>query len=188
MIHLPLYLEKRLEKIFPKASDRNSFAKEVILHALTEMEEQEQEQLTINSQMQAGGTVHLFTDGGSRGNPGEAGIGCIVIDPITNKVIAEHKEAIGIETNNIAEYRALIKGLELVQSLHPNKVICHLDSELVVKQVTGQYRVKMPHLQPLLAAVQQQAAVLKHVEFMYIPRAQNRQADALVNLALDALR
>lgn len=188
MIHLPLYLEKRLEKIFPKVTDRNSFVKEVVLHVLEEMEQQEQAQQTTNSQVHAGGTLHVFTDGGSRGNPGEAGIGCVVIDPVSNKTIADYKEAIGIETNNIAEYKALIKGLELVLSLHPNSVVCHLDSELVVKQVTGQYRVKMPHLQPLLAEVQQLAAQLKDVHFMYIPRAQNRQADALVNQALDALR
>lgn len=188
VLHLPLYLEKRLNQLFPKVTDKNNFVKEVLINALDEMQAQEQEMVQHNDAVLVGGSLHVYTDGGSRGNPGQAAIGCVIKDATSGTVLQEYKEAIGIETNNIAEYKALIKGLEIVRGFNPNSVVCHLDSELVVKQVTGAYRVKMPHLQPLLVAVQAQAAHLRAVQFMYIPRLQNRAADALVNQALDALK
>ena len=134
-----------------------------------------------------GGTLHLFSDGGSRGNPGHAAIACILEDRISGTVLVEHFERIGTETNNVAEYRALIKGLELALEFQPNRLICHLDSELVVKQVNGEYKVKMATLQPLVEEVQELAAELPDVVFEHIPRSDNHRADALVNRALDEL-
>lgn len=134
-----------------------------------------------------GGTLHLFSDGGSRGNPGHAAIACILEDPVTGTVVKEHYERIGQETNNVAEYRALIRGLELAQQFQPNRLVCHLDSELVVKQVNGEYKVKMPTLQPLVEEVQELASNLSDVVFVHIPREDNYRADALVNRALDEL-
>ena len=134
-----------------------------------------------------GGIIHVYSDGGSRGNPGQAAIGCVLYDAATKKVIQEYKESIGVETNNIAEYKALIKGIELAAAFHPNQVVCHLDSELVVKQVKGEYKVKMPHLVPLIAEVQNYIKQMPMTIFTYIPRSQNQAADALVNQALDSI-
>ncbi len=132
-----------------------------------------------------GGTLHLYTDGGSRGNPGQSAIGCILIDPIKGVTLAEHAERIGEETNNVAEYRALIKGLQLSRAYQPNRLICHLDSELIVKQLNGEYRVKMHTLQPLFDEIKGLTMELPDVVFTHIPREDNWRADALVNKALD---
>lgn len=181
MICLPASLERRLHELFPRAKDREAFVTNAVEEAL---------QTTPATQTlpdHVGGTLHLFTDGGSRGNPGEAAIACVLEDPVSGTVLAEHFERIGQETNNVAEYRALIKGLELAQEFQPNRLRCHLDSELVVKQVNGEYRVKMPTLQPLVEEVQQRAQSLPDVVFVHIPRSDNHRADALVNRALDEL-
>ncbi len=133
-----------------------------------------------------GGTLHLFTDGGSRGNPGQAAVGCVLIDPHAGKIIEEHAARIGIQTNNVAEYEALIAGLRMAMKYRPNKLVCHLDSELVVKQLKGEYRVKMPTLQPLVDEINELKADLPDVTFKHVPRADNFRADELVNSALDA--
>ncbi len=135
-----------------------------------------------------GGTLHLFTDGGSRGNPGESAIGCILEDPSRGITLEERGERIGVETNNVAEYRALIEGLKLAQRYQPNRLICHMDSELIVKQLNGEYRVKMATLEPLFAEVKELAMGFPDIVFRHIPRRDNYRADALVNKALDAGR
>ena len=135
---------------------------------------------------QVGGTLHLFTDGGSRGNPGQAAIGCVLEDPTRGITLEEHGECIGIETNNIAEYRALVSGLKIALRYQPNRLICHLDSELVVKQLNGQYQVKMPTLQPLYNEIRELSLRFPDIVFKHIPRSDNHRADALVNKALDA--
>src|SRR3990167_8179017 len=129
--------------MFPNLADRERFVADVIQKAIDEENEQESQQ-----PLSIGGTLHLFTDGGSRGNPGQAAIACILEDPATGKVIREHFETIGIETNNVAEYKALIGGLRLAKRFHPNRLTCHLDSELVVKQLNGEYKIRMHTLQP----------------------------------------
>lgn len=187
MLHLPLYLEKRLKELYPRQKDRDDFVKEVVKQALEAMDSEQAERDMQRTVQHVGGTLHLFTDGGSRGNPGQAAIGVVIADPSSGAVLKEYSEPIGIETNNIAEYKALIRGLELVSELNPNSVICHLDSELVVKQIGGQYRVKMPHLLPLLERVHSLKDTLRDVSFVHVPRSRNAQADALVNKALDAL-
>ena len=132
-----------------------------------------------------GGTLHLFTDGGSRGNPGLSAVGCVLIDPAQGVTLKEHSEVIGIETNNVAEYRALIEGLKLALRHRPNRLICHLDSELIVKQLNGEYRVKMPTLQPMVEEIRELTMELPDVVFQHIPREDNWRADQLVNKALD---
>lgn len=181
MLRLPAPLERRLQELFPRAKDREKFVAGLVEEALATRPANE------GLPGQVGGTLHLFSDGGSRGNPGHAAIACIIEDPVTGTVLKEHYERIGQETNNVAEYRALIKGLELAREYQPNRLICHLDSELVVKQVNGEYKVKMPTLQPLVEEVQELANELSDVVFMHIPREDNYRADALVNRALDEL-
>lgn len=181
MITLPASLERKLKQLFPRATDRNRFVAEVLSVALeqSDLQQQQEEQLSV------GGTLHLYTDGGSRGNPGQAAIGVIVEDPVRGEVIREHYERIGVETNNVAEYRALIEGLKIVARYHPNRVVCHLDSELIVKQLNGQYKVKMPTLQVFFDEIQEIASSLSDVSYQHIPRADNYRADRLVNKALD---
>lgn len=182
MVRLPASLERKLQKIFPRVRERGRFVAQVVEEAL-----ESNEMLEGESPIAVGGTLHLFTDGGSRGNPGQAAIGCILEDPIKGKVLREHCERIGVETNNIAEYRALICGLKLAKHYHPNRLICHLDSELVVRQMNGEYRVRVPSLQPLVEEIRELASQFGEVSFVYIPRSDNYRADALVNRALDTL-
>ena len=183
MIQIPIRLEERLKKLFSRAQDRTAFVKETLTQAIDALEEQGGDGMPTA----IGGVLHLYTDGGSRGNPGESAVGCVLIDPTSDKVIKEYKEAIGIHTNNVAEYRALIAGLEMTRNYHPNRLVCHLDSELIVKQLSGEYRVKMPTLQPLLQEIQEIISDLPDVSFCHVPRAENKEADKLVNQALDAI-
>lgn len=185
MIRLPLSLTERLAKLFPRAKDRDHFIAEVLRDAL---DEAEKSRSASSAPVSVGGTLHLFTDGGSRGNPGEAAVGCVLIDPLTGNVVKEYKEAIGIHTNNVAEYKALIIGLELALHYRPNRLVCHLDSELIVKQLSGEYRVKMPTLKPLLDQIQELLQEFKEVSFRHVPREKNAHADKLVNQALDSKR
>jgi ribonuclease HI len=129
-------------------------------------------------------TIKIFTDGGSRGNPGPAAIG-IVIKDAQNKILKKHAECIGVATNNQAEYKALIKGLEIAKELQPDEVNCYLDSELLVKQMKQEYRVKDLGLQPLFIKAWNLAIGLKKVSYQHIPRTLNTAADKLLNLELD---
>ncbi len=184
VLRIPSSLERRLAEIFPKIKDREQFVKETIEEAL---EKYEPEATEPENEMTVGGTLHLFSDGGSRGNPGQAAIAWIVEDPVRGEVLKEGKMRIGVETNNVAEYRALIEGLKAAQLFHPNRLICHLDSELVVKQLNGEYRVKMETLQSFFEEIKKIADELPDVVFVHIPREDNYRADALVNRALDEL-
>ena len=183
MIQLPVRIEERLKKLFSRAKDREAFVKDTITQAIDEFESRGGDHMPEA----IGGVLHLYTDGGSRGNPGESAIGCVLIDPTSDKVIKEYKEAIGIHTNNVAEYKALIAGLEIAKNYHPNRLVCHLDSELIVKQLSGEYRVKMPTLQPLILEIQEIISNLPDVSFCHVPRAENKKADRLVNEALDGI-
>ena len=134
-------------------------------------------------------TVAVYFDGGSRGNPGPAAIGAVVLDPSTTPPtrLASVSEYIGNTTNNVAEYRALIGGLEAAREFPARRVVIRGDSMLVLKQVEGAWRVKQPHLRPLLADVRALLAPYEHVDLGHVPREQNADADLLVNAALDAL-
>lgn len=181
MIRLPAALEHRLEELFPRVREREHFVADAVEMAL------EKELPTDDGQpAMVGGTLHLFSDGGSRGNPGQAAIGYIIEDPVKGEILTEHGETIGTETNNVAEYQALIAGLRAALKFHPNRLICHLDSELVVKQLNGEYRVKMPSLQQYVDDIQELAQEFSDIVFQHIPREDNWRADKLVNEALDA--
>lgn len=122
-------------------------------------------------------------DGGARGNPGQAAIGAVVSN-VDGDVLREIAERIGVATNNVAEYRALIRGIEAARALGADELEIIGDSELVARQVTGAYRVKHADLKPLYAEV---LGGLSGVRWTIrtVPRAQNSRADALVNAALD---
>jgi ribonuclease HI len=131
--------------------------------------------------------VHV--DGGARGNPGPAAIGVVVSAP-DGAVLDEVAERIGVATNNVAEYRALLRGIERAAALGASEAQFVNDSELVAKQITGAYKVKHPAMKPLY----EEAIAALGREFSggwsirSVPRAQNARADALVNEALDGLR
>ncbi len=126
----------------------------------------------------------LFTDGGARGNPGPAAIGAVIQDTKGN-VIAEISEYIGTATNNYAEYSALMKGLARARALGCSEIACFLDSELVVKQLNGQYKVKNKDLAKLFIHIHNVRLKFKKITFSAIPREKNKLADKLVNQALD---
>jgi len=127
--------------------------------------------------------VHV--DGGARGNPGPAAIGVVVSDA-EGRLLEEIAETIGETTNNVAEYRALLRGLERAHALGAEEVELVGDSELVAKQVTGQYKVKHAGLRPLHSEALHALAGFPRWSVRTVPRAQNAGADALVNAALDA--
>jgi ribonuclease HI len=129
----------------------------------------------------------LHTDGGARGNPGPAAIGVVIEIEKDGEaeVIAELGETIGMATNNVAEYRAIIRGLEEAQRLGADTVTCLLDSLLVVEQLNGNYRVKSVDMKPLYARVQALRQRFALVTFQHVSREQNQEADRLVNDALD---
>ena len=130
--------------------------------------------------------VNLYTDGGARGNPGPAAIG-VVVCGAADEVLQEHREHIGHATNNEAEYRALIKGLDLAADLTSTEVRCVMDSELVVRQLTGVYLVKSTSMKHLFDQVKDRERKFEKVRYRHRPRLTGmlRRADALVNDALD---
>jgi ribonuclease HI len=130
--------------------------------------------------------VLLNVDGASRGNPGPAAIGVTIKDE-NNRLIECVSERIGNTTNNQAEYQALIAGLKKAISLGAVQVTVYSDSELMVKQIQGSYRVKNVGIKPLYSEVVKLAYTLASFKIMGIPRERNREADALANRALDEL-
>ncbi|MFI7427329.1 bifunctional RNase H/acid phosphatase [Micromonospora sp. NPDC049836] len=130
--------------------------------------------------------VVVEADGGSRGNPGPAGYGAVVRDPETGEVLAERSEAIGTSTNNVAEYRGLIAGLEAAAELGAAEVEARLDSKLVVEQMCGRWQIKHPGLRPLAAQAAGLVGRFERVRFSWVPRERNTHADALANAAMDA--
>lgn len=130
--------------------------------------------------------LEIFSDGGARGNPGPAAAGFLIISE-TGQVLMTNSLFLGFRTNNQAEYEAIITALESAATLKAEEVICHLDSQLVVKQVIGEYRVKNSELKKLWRKVQELSGSFKKVTFVYAPRtnSQIQKADALVNKVLD---
>lgn len=129
-------------------------------------------------------TARLFTDGGARGNPGQAAIGGVIY--LGDKKIAIFSEYIGETTNNQAEYAALIKGLEVALVNKIKELNCYLDSELVVKQLNKEYKVKEASLAKIFVKAWNLALQFKKITFTHVPRGLNKEADALVNKALDS--
>lgn len=131
-------------------------------------------------------TITVHSDGGARGNPGPAAIGVTIES--SEQMLAEISEYIGETTNNIAEYTAVLRGLETLQTLNTatdSVIDWKLDSELVVKQLSGEYKVKNPGLQPLHQAIQDKRAAFSHLTFSHVRREENKEADRLVNEALN---
>jgi ribonuclease HI len=129
--------------------------------------------------------VHV--DGGARGNPGQAAIGVVVSEP-GGTVIDEVAERIGVATNNVAEYRALLRGLERAAALGAREFEIINDSELVARQLTGAYKVKHPSMKPLYLEAISALRGFEHWQIRSVPRARNGRADELVNQALDTAR
>ena len=135
----------------------------------------------------AGRTLVLHVDGGARGNPGPAAIGVVISEP-SGGVVEEIAEPIGVATNNVAEYKALLRGLERAVALGADEVQVFNDSELIARQVTGVYKVKHAAMKPLHEQATRQLRAFARWKITTVPRARNADADALVNQALDAAR
>jgi ribonuclease HI len=126
----------------------------------------------------------LYTDGASRGNPGPSGAGVLLLDE-RGRPLLELNRFLGKATNNEAEYQALIAGLDAAERLELSQLRIFLDSELVVKQLHGEYRVRNPRLQPLFDEVASRLQRLSSYAIMHVPRERNQEADRLANEAVD---
>lgn len=126
----------------------------------------------------------IYTDGGSRGNPGPAGCGAVIYDEDKN-IIAEISEFIGKATNNQAEYKALVFAIKKAQEFNPEILDFYLDSELVVKQLNREYKVKNKELAPFFVQIYNESLKYKKVNFFHVRRELNKEADKLANLAMD---
>jgi broad specificity phosphatase PhoE/ribonuclease HI len=125
-------------------------------------------------------------DGGSRGNPGPAGYGALVRDPVTGVILAERSESLGVATNNVAEYNGLIAGLRAAAEIDPGaEVEVRMDSRLVVEQMSGRWKIKHPDMKPLAATAAEAASGFARVSYTWIPRERNKDADRLANEAMD---
>ncbi|TDC89425.1 bifunctional RNase H/acid phosphatase [Saccharopolyspora aridisoli] len=129
--------------------------------------------------------VVVEADGGSRGNPGPAGCGAVVLDADTRAVLAERAIELGETTNNVAEYQGLIAGLRAARELGAAQVSVRMDSKLVIEQMAGRWKVKHANLQPLNAVARELAADFERIDYEWIPRAENSAADKLANDAMD---
>jgi len=126
----------------------------------------------------------IYSDGGARGNPGPAGIGAVIYDEEKN-IVHEISEYLGETTNNQAEYRAVIAAIEKLKEFEVEELNFFLDSELVVKQLNGQYKVKNAGLAPLFVKIHNARQSFKKVTFSHVRREYNKEADALANKAMD---
>jgi len=131
--------------------------------------------------------VELYSDGASRGNPGPAAAGAWLLEAGTGKELARLKQALGIATNNEAEYAALILGLTEARRLGATSVTVFADSELVIKQLTGAYKVKHPVMKERHAQAMRLLAGFSNWRAAHVPRERNKEADGLANQALDEL-
>ncbi len=126
----------------------------------------------------------IYTDGGARGNPGPAGIGAVVYNE-SKEIVAEISQFLGVATNNQAEYKALIAGLKKVKELGGEELDVYMDSELVVKQLKREYKVKDKDLAVLFLEVYNLSLSLKKVNYTHVRREFNKEADKLANMAMD---
>jgi len=130
------------------------------------------------------GFWRLYCDGASRGNPGPAGAGAVLADP-QGEIRARLTQYLEVTTNNVAEYQALLLGLKAARDLGVRRLRVFADSELLVRQLHGQYRVKAPHLLPLWRLAQNELQNFETYTISHVPRAENRLADELANQAID---
>ena len=133
-------------------------------------------------------TFRLYTDGAARGNPGPAAIGAVLYrgSPDPHNVVGELSRTIGPTTNNVAEYQAVVEGLEMAIRHHPARLVLRCDSQLLVRQLLGEYRVRSARLRPLHRRVRALLEGLTEVRVEHVRRENNRHADRLANQALDS--
>ena len=131
------------------------------------------------------GDFIIYCDGASRGNPGEAGIGYVIADR-EGAVLKEESDYLGQATNNVAEYTALVRSLQNSLKLGARRVKVYSDSELMVKQIKGEYKVKNPGLAPLYRQAMELISQLEAFNIIHIPRDRNKKADELANKGIDA--
>ncbi|MBI4121844.1 MAG: ribonuclease HI family protein [Parcubacteria group bacterium] len=129
--------------------------------------------------------VIIYTDGGARGNPGPAGAGAVIYDEAGHQELATVSEYLGEATNNVAEYTAVLMGLQKAKELGATTVHFRMDSQLVQRQMTGAYRVKQPHLQTLFLKIHNLAQQFQKVSYEHVRREKNKRADELANEAMD---
>lgn len=132
--------------------------------------------------------LYLYTDGAARGNPGPAAIGAVLYagPPASSNVVAELSRAIGRATNNVAEYRAVIEGLRMASGHGSGSLVLCSDSQLLVRQLLGRYKVRAPGLRPLHRQARRLLDRFEKVQIRHVRREHNRRADRLANLALDS--
>ncbi len=130
--------------------------------------------------------VIVQADGGSRGNPGPAGYGAVVFDAVSGETLAERAAGVGKATNNVAEYKGLIAGLQAALDVGADDVEVELDSKLLVEQMSGRWQVKHPDMKPLAREAAQLVSRFPKIRFSWIPREKNTNADRLANEAMDA--
>lgn len=129
-------------------------------------------------------TLYLYTDGAARGNPGQAGAGMVIYDEEDREVFGQGYY-LGQCTNNVAEYKALISGLKEAAGMGCERLVIALDSQLIVRQMTGEYKVKNASLKPLFQEVQNLLKSFKSYSVKHVPRAENKRADELANQGID---
>lgn len=132
----------------------------------------------------------IYTDGGARGNPGPAGAGAVILNA-KGEIVREISDYLGTATNNVAEYEALIRALSAAREMFGTEIAkmevqIHMDSELIVRQMQGLYKVKAPELKPRFMQVKTLLASMPKHSFTHVPREKNKKADALVNKAIDS--
>lgn len=130
-------------------------------------------------------SVYIYTDGASRGNPGPSSLGISIVDPSTESEIFYWGEPLGLQTNNYAEYFAVIRALELARDQGVQQLEVRSDSQLLIRQILGEYKVKNEGLKPLFTQVKSLERGFKACAWRHIPREQNKRADELANQALD---
>lgn len=141
--------------------------------------------MTTETKDKSAVTALIYADGGSRGNPGPAGCGVVISNLETGEALADISEFLGNATNNVAEYTGLLLGLEKVLALGISQVEVRMDSELVVKQIKGEYRVKNENLKPLFIKCTDLRRRFTKFGIAHVRREQNKDADRLANLAMD---
>jgi len=168
-------------KRFPSLTAKG--LQEIFLHS-AERASEKQKSLPPGPPQKEFPEFFIHADGASRGNPGEAGAGAVISDSL-GRTLKELKCFLGMASNNVAEYQALILALEKALELGARSITVSLDSELVVRQVRGEYRVREPHLKTLHQKAQEILNRFSRYSILYIPREENRRADQLANEAID---
>ncbi len=167
--------KKRVERLFQDLKDH------VKKEDLANSEKEITDTSNINKEIDL---IVVNTDGGSRGNPGESGIGVAIFDKDSN-LVNEACDYLGVATNNIAEYKALILGIKLSMRYNAKKTLFKSDSELMVKQIKGEYRVRNTQLKLLFTDAQSLLKKLPNWKIMHVPREENKEADLLANKGVD---